>query len=56
MAGIVFFGTEKVVVMADIAFTPDLDTGAMDETITAIEDAVKAHRPGVRKVYIEPET
>jgi len=51
----VFFGTEKVVVMADIAFTPDLDTGAMDETITAIEDAVKAHRPGVRKVYIEPE-
>ena len=52
----VFFGTENVVVTADIALTPDLDTGAMDETITAIEDAIKAHRPGVRKVYIEPET
>ena len=52
----VFFGTENVVVTADIALTPDLDTGAMDETITAIEDAIRAHRPGVRKVYIEPET
>jgi hypothetical protein len=42
--------------MADVAFEEGFDTEAMDDVITAIEDAIVEARPGVRKVYIEPET
>ncbi|PSQ01030.1 cation transporter [Halobacteriales archaeon QS_4_70_19] len=52
----VYFGPDKIVVMADVAFDDGLDTEEMDDTITAIEDGIIEHRPGVRKVYIEPET
>ena len=52
----VYFGPDKVVVMADVAFEEGFDTEAMDDEITAIEDAIVEARPGVRKVYIEPET
>ncbi|MFB6152238.1 MAG: cation diffusion facilitator family transporter [Haloarculaceae archaeon] len=52
----VYFGPERVVVAADVEFTPDLDTGEIDDRITAIEDALRDANEGVRKVYIEPET
>jgi cation diffusion facilitator family transporter len=52
----VYFGADKIVVMADVAFDDGLDTEEMDDTITAIEDGIIEARPGVRKVYIEPET
>ncbi|WP_435099150.1 cation diffusion facilitator family transporter [Halarchaeum sp. P4] len=51
----VYFGPNRVLVAADVAFDEDLDTGEVDERITAIEDALIEQNPGVRKVYIEPE-
>ncbi|MFB6206435.1 MAG: cation transporter dimerization domain-containing protein, partial [Haloglomus sp.] len=51
----VYFGPEKIVVMADVRFVEDLDTGEIDDRITAIEDGIIADQPSVRKVYIEPE-
>ena len=52
----IYFGADKVVVTADVAFEAGLDTEAMDDEITAIEAAIIQARPGVQKVYIEPET
>ncbi|WP_136688970.1 cation diffusion facilitator family transporter [Halorhabdus amylolytica] len=52
----VLFGTERVLVAADVAFDPELDTDEMDQTITAIEDALMAADESVKKVYVEPET
>ncbi|GGM74836.1 cation diffusion facilitator family transporter [Halarchaeum rubridurum] len=52
----VYFGPNRVLVATDVAFADDLDTGEVDERITAIEDALIEQDPGVRKVYIEPET
>jgi cation diffusion facilitator family transporter len=51
----VYFGPDEIVVTADIEFEDDLDTTEMDETITAIEDALRADNRAVSKVYIEPE-
>ncbi|MFB6119268.1 cation diffusion facilitator family transporter [Halosegnis sp.] len=51
----VYFGPAKVLVVADVSFDPNLDTAAMDEHITAIEDAIRERAPDVSKVYIEPE-
>jgi cation diffusion facilitator family transporter len=51
----VYFGPEKVVVMADVEFAGTLGTEEIDDHITAIEDALKESRSGIRKVYIEPE-
>ncbi|PSQ01091.1 cation transporter [Halobacteriales archaeon QS_4_69_31] len=52
----VYFGPERVVVTADVEFAPGLETAAIDDRITAIEDAIRDVDVGVRKVYIEPET
>ncbi|QLK24716.1 cation diffusion facilitator family transporter [Natrinema zhouii] len=52
----VYFGAEELLVTADVAFEPDLDTATIDERITAIEQALIAHDDQVQKVYIEPET
>jgi cation diffusion facilitator family transporter len=52
----VYFGPERVVVTADVSFDPSLDTGDIDDRITAIERALKDTSSGVRTVYIEPET
>ncbi|WP_181687379.1 cation diffusion facilitator family transporter [Halorhabdus salina] len=52
----VLFGTDRVLVAADVAFEPDLDTDEMDERITAIEETLVAADESVKKVYIEPET
>ncbi len=51
----VYFGPDEVVVAADVAFDPDLDTDEMDDAITAIEDRLREANPAVTKVYIEPE-
>lgn len=51
----VYFGPENVILTADIAFDPDLDTENIDERITAIEEALMAHEPILKKIYIEPE-
>jgi cation diffusion facilitator family transporter len=51
----VYFGPNEVIVSADIAFRNGLETEAMDDVITAIEDELKATNGDIRKVYIEPE-
>jgi len=51
----VYFGPSDVLVTADVAFEAGLDTATVDETITAIEDAIQETAPDVSKVYIEPE-
>jgi len=51
----VYFGPEEVLVTADIEFADHLDTGEMDDGITAIEDELMAANEAIEKVYIEPE-
>jgi divalent metal cation (Fe/Co/Zn/Cd) transporter len=51
----VYFGPEKLVVMADVEFEAELGTAVIDERITAIEDALIDWNDSIRKVYIEPE-
>ncbi|WP_436346591.1 cation diffusion facilitator family transporter [Natronorubrum sp. FCH18a] len=51
----VYFGAEELLVTADVAFDPDLDTTTMDDRITEMERALTDHDEQVRKVYIEPE-
>jgi len=50
-----FFGTERIIVSADIAFAKDLDIDGIDDEITAIEDELMEANDGIKKVYIEPE-
>jgi cation diffusion facilitator family transporter len=50
-----FFGADRIIVSADIAFAKDLDTDDIDEEITAIEDELMEANDGIKKVYIEPE-
>ncbi|WP_049898946.1 cation diffusion facilitator family transporter [Natrinema sp. J7-1] len=52
----VYFGTEEVLVPADVAFEPDLDAETISERITRIELALMEHDDQIQKVYIEPET
>lgn len=51
----VYFGPNDVLVTADVAFRDGLDTESMDESISALEDALKDANPDVSKVYVEPE-
>ncbi|WP_435334429.1 cation diffusion facilitator family transporter [Haloarchaeobius sp. TZWWS8] len=51
----VYFGPNRLIVTADVAFDADMDTEEMDDTITAIERELQAHDDDVKKVYIEPE-
>ena len=51
----VYFGPEKVIVTADIAFDPDLDTEEIDDRITDLEAKLEAAEEDISKVYIEPE-
>ncbi len=50
-----FFGTDRIIVSADIAFAKELDTDEIDDEITAIEGELTQANDGIRKVYIEPE-
>jgi len=52
----VYFGAEELLVTADVAFEPDLDTETIEQRITQIELALMDHDNQVQKVYIEPET
>lgn len=51
----VFIGPEKVLVTADIAFTPGLDSATLNDRITGIENALVDANSDITKVYIEPE-
>ncbi len=51
----VYFGPDSVIVTADVAFNPNLDTETIDELITEIEAALREQEPLIEKVYIEPE-
>jgi len=51
----VYFGPERVLVTADVAFDSGLETSEIDGLITDIEAALVDEESGIRKVYIEPE-
>ncbi|MFC7231706.1 cation diffusion facilitator family transporter [Saliphagus sp. GCM10025308] len=51
----VYFGPEELLVTADVAFDPTLDTETIDDRITDIEDALREHDGQIQRVYIEPE-
>ncbi|MFB6103996.1 MAG: cation diffusion facilitator family transporter [Halobacteriaceae archaeon] len=51
----VYFGPDRVVITADVAFVDDLDTTTIDDCITDIEDALIEANGAIEKVYIEPE-
>ncbi|EMA55028.1 MULTISPECIES: cation diffusion facilitator family transporter [Halococcus] len=51
----VYFGPEQLLVTADVALDANLETEAIDDSITEIENALMETQPQVRKVYIEPE-
>ncbi len=51
----VYFGPEQLLVTADVAFDPDLETDALERTVDAVEDALRAHNSQIEKVYVEPE-
>jgi cation diffusion facilitator family transporter len=51
----VYFGPKKILVTADVAFDPALDTEEIDDAITDIEATIKATETDISKVYIEPE-
>lgn len=51
----VYFGVERILVTADVAFEKDLDAETINQRISAIEAALQEREPQVRKVYIEPE-
>jgi len=46
----------ELLVTADVAFEPDLDTETIEQRITQIKLALMDHDNQVQKVYIEPET
>jgi cation diffusion facilitator family transporter len=52
----VYFGPNDIIVTTDLVFDEGLETSAMDESITALEDALKAANPAISKVYVEPES
>ena len=52
----VYFGAEELLVTADVAFDPDLDAETIDDRITDLERALKAHDDQIQRIYIEPET
>jgi len=52
----VYFGPERILVTADVAFDEDFDTESMDDRISAMEAALKDREPGIKTVYVEPET
>ncbi|WP_458208394.1 cation diffusion facilitator family transporter [Haladaptatus sp. NG-SE-30] len=51
----VYFGPDRLIVAADVAFDSTLDTGEIDDRITDIEDEMFGANEHVKKVYIEPE-
>ena len=50
----VYFGPDNVLVAADVAFEPDLDSTAIAEAIDQIEDQLREEDDLVKQIYIEP--
>ena len=51
----VFFGPQKLVVTADVAFDTSMSTAEIDDAITAMESKLKTMESSVKTVYIEPQ-
>ncbi|MFB6189821.1 MAG: cation diffusion facilitator family transporter [Halapricum sp.] len=51
----VYFGPESILVTADVAFDPGLNTGEVDRRIDDIETRLQELEPDIDRVYIEPE-
>ncbi|MFB6164359.1 MAG: cation diffusion facilitator family transporter [Haloarculaceae archaeon] len=51
----VYFGPDRLLVTADVAFDADLDTAEIDREISTIERHLQDENDAVKKVYIEPE-
>jgi cation diffusion facilitator family transporter len=51
----VYFGPERLLVTADVAFEKGIPTAEMDDRITAIETTIQDNNSQIRKVYIEPQ-
>jgi len=52
----VYFGADRVLVAADVAFDPAMGADEIDASISAIEDALTAADDAVKQVYVEPQT
>ncbi len=52
----VYFGAEELLVTADVAFESTLGAETVDDRITELERALKAHDDQIQRIYIEPET
>lgn len=50
----VYFGPDTVLVAADVAFDPSLDTEEIEESIDDIEETLRNHEEAIGKIYIEP--
>lgn len=50
-----YVGPEELLVVADVSFDPDLDTGDVDAAIDAIEADLRGADDRIRIVYVEPE-
>lgn len=50
----VYFGPENVLVVADVAFEPSLESEAIGQTITEIEADLREQEEAIGKIYIEP--
>ena len=49
-------GPEFILLTLSIEFRDDLDTGRIEQTITALDKQIKAKHPRVKRVFIEAET
>ncbi len=52
----VYFGPDNIIVTADVAMDPDLNTEEVDEVISRMEKEMREANKDIKKVYIEPET
>lgn len=52
----VHFGTDNIVVTADVRILDDLDTDEVEEAIDDAEARIREAFPSVERIYIEPET
>jgi cation diffusion facilitator family transporter len=52
----VYFGPDDLLVTADVAFQPDIDSAGIDEAVARIETTLRETNDAVGRVYIEPDT
>jgi len=51
----VYFGPNDLLVTADVTLRDDMDTDAIEDSITAIVEELKASNRAVSKAYVEPQ-